>query len=288
MHLLPTSLLTQGFLLIEELVDEGESVAFCIKCNNSNHFIILAYTRIGSSDSPLYPSTLANAYITQCNESFIGSIVDTPTTPSVPLLPIAHSSIPVTNVMFPTSAYCQSDYCAKSKSNAKDKAVYQMTLQLCNSQHRVSPTLPLVSSFSKKYKPVGIKVKPVITVLPDQYCIVHNITGNLLANIPMLLPRPPEFVPYRQDIEEHKQEVNKLHSSNFLLPEEQKLLHHFIATFQDSFAWNDVERGDALWVSAIVNADANSHTRVSKFKGSIAIGRWCRVSDGLTTSDLQY
>jgi hypothetical protein len=67
--------------------------------------------------------------------------------------------------------------------------------------------LPQVSTFptaivprkgvvtKKKYKPVALKVKPVIAKLPDKFRIVQNILGDPLADIPVLDPHPPPFKP---------------------------------------------------------------------------------------------
>ena len=48
----------------------------------------------------------------------------------------------------------------------------------------------------KKYKPVALKVRPVLTDLPDKFRIIRNITGDPLADIPILDPNPAEFAPY--------------------------------------------------------------------------------------------
>jgi hypothetical protein len=47
----------------------------------------------------------------------------------------------------------------------------------------------------KKYKPVGIKVHPLYTELPEQYRIKRKITGDPLAELPTLNPNPGDFVP---------------------------------------------------------------------------------------------
>ncbi|KAG6882856.1 hypothetical protein C0992_010472 [Termitomyces sp. T32_za158] len=49
--------------------------------------------------------------------------------------------------------------------------------------------------FSKKYKPVARKVKPVLGTSPEEFRIERHITGDPLADMPKLDPRPPDFEP---------------------------------------------------------------------------------------------
>jgi Integrase zinc binding domain/RNase H-like domain found in reverse transcriptase len=94
----------------------------------------------------------------------------------------------------------------------------------------------------KKYKPVALKVRPVIGELPERYRIVRNIIGDPLASLPTLDPRPVVFKPTGRYTQERMELFNKI-NSGFLLDEERKLLHHFMMIHQDAFAWNDTERG---------------------------------------------
>lgn len=94
----------------------------------------------------------------------------------------------------------------------------------------------------KKYKPVALKVKPIVGELPDKFRIVRNITGDPLANLPILDPNPPDFKPCGRYTQERKELFDK-NNAGFLLDEERKLLHHFMMIHQDAFAWNDTERG---------------------------------------------
>jgi hypothetical protein len=43
----------------------------------------------------------------------------------------------------------------------------------------------------KKYKPVALKVKPVLGELPEKFRIIRNIIGDPLEHIPVLTPNPP-------------------------------------------------------------------------------------------------
>ena len=94
----------------------------------------------------------------------------------------------------------------------------------------------------KKYKPVALKVRPVIGELPDKFRIVRNIIGDPLANLPVLDPNPPVFSPCGRYTQE-RMEIFDKNNEGFLLTEERKLLHHFMMMHQDAFAWNDTERG---------------------------------------------
>lgn len=94
----------------------------------------------------------------------------------------------------------------------------------------------------KKYKPVALKVKPVVGQLPDKYRIVRNIIGDPLANLPVLSPKPPAFKPCGRYTQERMEMFDKA-NPGFLLEEERKLLHYFMMVHQDAFAWNDTERG---------------------------------------------
>ena len=43
----------------------------------------------------------------------------------------------------------------------------------------------------KKYKPIALKVKPIVGKLPKEYWIVRNCVGNLLRGMPTLPPFSP-------------------------------------------------------------------------------------------------
>ena len=93
----------------------------------------------------------------------------------------------------------------------------------------------------KKYKPVALKVRPVLAELPDKFRIIRNIIGDPLAGLPILDPNPGPFKPCGRYTEEQKEIFDK--NAGFLLEEERKLLHHFMMLHQDAFAWNDTEQG---------------------------------------------
>jgi hypothetical protein len=94
-----------------------------------------------------------------------------------------------------------------------------------------------------KYKPVALKVKPVVQELPSEFRIKREIVGNPLAEMPELSPRPPEFEPTGRYTQERKDQFDNTHEGDFLLPEERKLMHHFMMLQSYGFAWDDTERG---------------------------------------------
>ena len=101
---------------------------------------------------------------------------------------------------------------------------------------------PIHLSTKKKYKPVHLKVKPVIGELPDKFRIIRNIIGDPLEHLPTLPTRPPDFSPTGRYTQERMELFDKL-NPGFLLPEERKLLHYFMMVHNDGFAWEPAERG---------------------------------------------
>ena len=94
-----------------------------------------------------------------------------------------------------------------------------------------------------KYKPVALKVKPVIKELPAEFRIKREIIGDPLAEMPELSPNPPDFEPTGRYTQERKEQFEKVHKGDFLLSEERKLMHHFMMQQSYAFAWDDTERG---------------------------------------------
>ena len=96
---------------------------------------------------------------------------------------------------------------------------------------------------SYKYKPVALKVKPLHADLPEKYRIIRDIRGDPLENMPVLNPKPPDFVPTGRYTQERKEVMDAVHKGDFLLPEERKLIHHLMMEQEKAFAWDDSERG---------------------------------------------
>jgi len=95
----------------------------------------------------------------------------------------------------------------------------------------------------KKYKPVAIKVRPVETKLPSRFHIMHDIKGNLLKDMLVLMTQPPPYTPTSWYTKEHKDIIEHAHPGDFLLLEEHALMHHFMCAQNLGFAWYDLEHG---------------------------------------------
>jgi hypothetical protein len=94
----------------------------------------------------------------------------------------------------------------------------------------------------KKYKPVHLKVKPVIGELPDKFRIIRNIIGNPLKDLLTLPTNSPWFRPtgcYTKECKEAFDTIN----DGFLWPSKRHLLHYFMMIHNDAFAWQTSERG---------------------------------------------
>jgi len=97
--------------------------------------------------------------------------------------------------------------------------------------------------FTKKYKPVTLKVKPVLRTLPEKFRIIQDIREDPLKDLPILLERPPDFVPKERYMAERKEKLNMTHGSEFLWPKERKLMHWMIVEQNQALAWEDPEKG---------------------------------------------
>ncbi|KAI0069391.1 hypothetical protein K474DRAFT_1566714, partial [Panus rudis PR-1116 ss-1] len=94
----------------------------------------------------------------------------------------------------------------------------------------------------KKYKPVAKKVRPVVAPLPEEYRIVREIKGDPLEHKPILPTNPPRMETRGRYTEERAKVLEQKHS-DFLQPEEVKLMHSFMAAHNTGFAWSESERG---------------------------------------------
>ena len=94
-----------------------------------------------------------------------------------------------------------------------------------------------------KYKSVALKTRPVVQELPAEFRIRREIIGDPLAEMPKLSTNPPDFIPTGRYTQERKDQFDKVHDEDFLLPEERKLMHHFMMQQSYGFAWDDTERG---------------------------------------------
>ena len=94
-----------------------------------------------------------------------------------------------------------------------------------------------------KYKPVAKKIKPVAATLPEEFWTTRQIVGDPLTGMPSISPLPPEFSATGRYNEEACDIVDANHPGDFLLPEERKLMHHFMMLFEKGFAWNEMQKG---------------------------------------------
>ena len=101
-----------------------------------------------------------------------------------------------------------------------------------------NPAIPVTTKAAKKptkkkYKPVALKVKPIIGELPDKFRIIRNIVGEPLKDMPTLDPNSTLFKPTGRYNQEWKDLFSKNHEG-FLLDEERKFLHNFMMQHQDT------------------------------------------------------
>lgn len=97
-------------------------------------------------------------------------------------------------------------------------------------------------STGKKYKPVDKKVRPVFTTSPEEFRIVREIRGNPLEGLVSLSPNPPDYVPTGRYTQERKEWFDQAHPHGWL-PEERRLMHHFMSLQEGAFAWEESEKG---------------------------------------------
>lgn len=99
------------------------------------------------------------------------------------------------------------------------------------------------SCFAKKYKPVALKVKPVLGTLPERFRITREILKDLLKQMSKLPERLLAFQSKEYYTLDWKEKLDTAYSKEFLWPEERKLMHWLIVEQNEAFAWDDTERG---------------------------------------------
>ncbi len=80
------------------------------------------------------------------------------------------------------------------------------------------------------------------TTLPEHFRIERRTPSDPLAEIPILPHHPPEFSPGARYTAERKEAMN-VNPDGFLLPDEEKLVHHIIREHEPGFAWEESEKG---------------------------------------------
>ena len=198
-----------GFLRFNELADGQGDLALSLEYDStSQHLSIEACAPLPQDTKPV---DLAAAYLSLCNSN------------SLSLRP----------------------YFASDSDTPLDPLDRHSTqLRPCAQAYTIlDARTPLAIFAGKKYKPVALKVCPVETELPSWFCIVRNIKGNPLKDIPLLPTHPPPYQPTGHYTEERKSIIDQAHPGDFLLPNERALMHSFMSIQNAAFAWCDPERG---------------------------------------------
>jgi hypothetical protein len=81
--------------------------------------------------------------------------------------------------------------------------------------------------YKRKYRKAEDRIQPIVMQLPEEFCIVCNITGDPLENIPALPMHPPNFTPSLQYMQKWHDKL-QLNTDRFSWPEEEQLAHHLV------------------------------------------------------------
>jgi len=92
------------------------------------------------------------------------------------------------------------------------------------------------------YKKVVNKVRPVPASLPEDFCNMHRFPEDLLLMLPSLPTSPPDFMPGLRLTKECLNALD-LNKSDFLWPEELKLLQHILLLNESSLVWTEDKKG---------------------------------------------
>ncbi|KAG6874024.1 hypothetical protein C0992_008167 [Termitomyces sp. T32_za158] len=88
----------------------------------------------------------------------------------------------------------------------------------------------------KKYKPVALKTKPVASGISEDFRIKQKIIGNPLADMPLLTPNPPPFIPTGRFTNERRKQFLANHDKGFLTAAELDVLTDLMAKQNKAFA----------------------------------------------------
>jgi hypothetical protein len=97
--------------------------------------------------------------------------------------------------------------------------------------------------YTRKYRKVEDRIQPLATQLPEEFCIICNIIGDPLENMPILPTHPPDFVPSLRYTQEWYEKL-QLNPDSFLRPEEEKLAHHLGTKQKECLSWIEEEKGE--------------------------------------------
>ena len=192
-----------GFLSINDLVNNQGELALTLEFNSSNHQMCIE--ACAQLPANATRQNLAAVYISLCSDNLL-----------------------IFNSLYPMPQ------CDTLQSDTADPPIPMFSL---------NTHTPLAIFASKKYKPVARKIRPIETELPSRFQIIWDIKGDPLQDMPWLNPRPPNFIPISRYTSEHRDQFKEVHVGNFLLPEEHKLVHHFMCLQNSAFTWTDQEHG---------------------------------------------
>jgi hypothetical protein len=100
----------------------------------------------------------------------------------------------------------------------------------------------LVPVYGSRYKPVAKRTHPVPTTLPEEFRIQRRPIPDPFADLPTLPAKPPDFVPGKRYTQERK-DANDVNPTDFLWPDEEKLVHELVKLQEDALAWEEIEKG---------------------------------------------
>ncbi|KAG6878369.1 hypothetical protein C0992_008225 [Termitomyces sp. T32_za158] len=94
----------------------------------------------------------------------------------------------------------------------------------------------------KKYKPVALKTKPVTSSVSKDFRTKQKIIGDPLADMPLLTPNPPSFIPTGRFTDEQQKQFIADYNKGFLTTAKLNVLD-LMAKQNKAFAWEDSEHG---------------------------------------------
>jgi hypothetical protein len=109
---------------------------------------------------------------------------------------------------------------------------------------RLLPLLPPpdTATFTLAYKKVANKVRPITTMLLEDFHNIHCIPVDPLLSLTPLPTHLPDFMPGKCLTQECINALS-LNTDGFLQPEEEKLLLHVLKANEMGLAWTEEEKG---------------------------------------------
>ncbi|KZT00126.1 uncharacterized protein LAESUDRAFT_608864, partial [Laetiporus sulphureus 93-53] len=92
------------------------------------------------------------------------------------------------------------------------------------------------------YKKVTNQVKPIATTLPEEFRIMRRKPSDPFEGLPVLPTHLAEYVPWGRYTREWCEALDIL-GSDFLWPEEAKLVDFLMCIHNKTFAWDESEKG---------------------------------------------